>query len=165
MHTPYHSPPEKSSAKRPRHEHAYATDDPLVQRRRSLKRWYGSGGEHEQRRLSYRQNRAFELRMAGLSFREIAAALHYRGHGHLHRLIQEDRDRLALMARFGDGWSKMRDVWDLFEDAYPEGPETFPGERCSLPNWGRGEVPGKGEALQLLPTSTQGAAARAGPLC
>ena len=140
MQKGYQDRPTKSTEKRPRHETAYASRNPVVQMRRSLKRWHRSGGIKEQGKHCQRQQRVFEMHVAGCSFREIATELGFRAHSHLHAMVQRDRDRAMLMARFGDDWLTMRDLWDLFvEHGFPE-----IGAAVHCQRWGGGVRPWRG---------------------
>ena len=132
MRKTYNTEPRESTRKR-RRDPAYASRNPVVQMRRALKRWHRSGGIKEQGKHCQRQQRVFEMRIAGLTYREIATQLGFRAHSHLHAMVQRDRDRVMLMARFGDDWMAMRDLWDLFEE------HGFPKIEagCSLPMVGR----------------------------
>lgn len=104
MQQAYNNPPPISSPKRPRHEWRYASDDPLVQTRRALKRWYGSGSRFDLNRLAYRHAQILGLHAAGLSYRQIAKRLGYNSHGFLHAFIQKRMEEDKLLLNRVDLW-------------------------------------------------------------
>ena len=141
----------------------FASKDPATQRRRALCLWYRNAAPPEIARLDWRQRRACALRVAGLTFREIAMALGYRAHGFLHTLIrrrfEEERTLIDADAWFLR-WGGLITAGEMDAITADEPDEPDRGAR-SLPCFPRGEV---GWWSVHCPSLLQDAAARAGPL-